>query len=861
MAKLSKAGEKVLASRNFVMHTRVYVNDVLQIDTSMGYVLAPVVNYQVNRSRKLGAAKLALTVSNVEGKYSYHRSPDPVFSYGNRIRVQEGLAVGSGIEWFTRFTGIIVAQVASNVGGKPSLQVSALDHMKMLLDYLPDELVYRPTMVKVTKEQLVPVGESFQHYRGNPDNLPWADIPYPLFYKDGTKVKENYDIDLINGEVFFGEQMWAPTWREAGRTTGNVFAAPMTIPDKPIVRRSFKLVRYGSNGIVAEQAFEYAELPVDVAFTKSGRTLTFSNDPFHDLTTGQDWNYVDRKIMVSVSSTNSVTVDYWYYDNDTNLAEDVIKDLAIRAGFKESQIDLAPTGVSLKTLRFTNLTIKNGFEILQKVKQQLSPNYIITCDCDGKLRGYYAAQMSTADYELELIKRIDAPISEDSLYTAVVAHGITLNPNDLTEGAVAENLLCPPSVTSNSVEVPYSGGSLFIDGAGNAVGSWFLNKKKKATGPTNEIIFGGNAAATLNKKVDDQMSWQWRQKNNDVPPKFPIDILKVTLAEPKKIEEISLLVGDYNGGTIEQTLSFQVSENGEDWFYIDRASRGVHGASSQWVTVKGGELQDREVQYLKIRVEAGFNWVETHTTSKSGGWFFNPKTSVKTDNYYNWIAAIKEIQIWENNTIEATSVLANYLGTGNGENPYFYFPNTPIVPGTERLYVEGVQVPLAGYTVDTETGEVKFYIPPHGVVTSDYAVPAKIQALSQQSSAPKYGGINVISPPGTVVFTGGDIQPGSPQYRILKKIGMKKIALPADNYLNSYASVKTRGEEMLQEITRMEETLSVDAVYRPDVDICQTLYIFDPLLGISDLYFIEEITEGKQGYKPTLNIRVSKYSL
>ena len=219
MAKLTTKGEQVLKSKNFTTHTRIYVNNQLQVDTATGKIYAPVVNYQINRSRKLGAATLNFTVSNTDGKYSFHRSEDPLFGYGNKIRLEEGLQVGGSIEWFTRFTGVIVKQVATNAGGMPTLQVAALDNMKMLLDYLPDEILYRPKMVKVAGEALKAVGESFQHYRGNQENLPWADIPYPIFYKNGVKLKENYEIDLINGEIYFGEQMWRPSWQQATKVT------------------------------------------------------------------------------------------------------------------------------------------------------------------------------------------------------------------------------------------------------------------------------------------------------------------------------------------------------------------------------------------------------------------------------------------------------------------------------------------------------------------------------------------------------------------------------------------------------------------------------------------------------------------
>jgi hypothetical protein len=818
MARLTAAGEQTLSGKNFVTHTRIYVNDVLQVDTSAGLADAPVIEYQINHSRKLGAARLALNVANPGGDFSFKRQADPVFAFGNRIRLQEGIAVGQETEWFTRFTGIIVSQVASNTGGRPALKVYAMDNMKLLLDYLPnDELYYRPTVVKVSGEVLNPVaGDNFTHYRGNQDNLPWVDIPYPIFYKDGAKIKENYEIDLIHGEVYFGEIMWKPVWNTATKTSATVYTVPAALPASPLVRRSFKLVRYGPDGTSQQTPFEYSDLPAGTTFTIDGNTIAFSQDPFLDLGRGADWDYIDKTILATAASANQVTADYWYYDDATNQAEEVIRDLAIKAGFSPEQIILEPTEVMLKPLRFTSLSIKNGFEALQKIKQQLSPNYIITCDVDGNLRGYYAAQALTGDYELDLIKKIEAPISEEGLYTVAIGHGIDLNPGNLGKTAVAENL-----------------------------------------GPN----FSGSLTAVFNKNVDDQVSWHWVQMNNDTPPEFPIDLMKITLAEAKKIEEISILIGDYNGGTIQQSMSVQISEDGENWFYIDRSSRGISGASSQWVTVKGGELEYRKIKYVKIAAEAGFDWLETHTYSVKGGWFLNPKISVYTDNYYHWFLAIKEIQIWEENTIAVTSVVGNCIDIGDGARTEFYIPNTPVVPGSEIIYVEGQQAALGGYTLDPSTGKVIFLYAPTGVVTADYAVETKLQSVSNAGVSQRYtNNVTVINPPGTVAFTGGAITADSPEYKLLKRVGLKKIGLKQDNYLNSFSDVKKRGEEMLQEITRLEETLDVEVVYRPDADICQTAEIFDATLGLAGNYFIEEITESKQGYKPSLSIKVSNYS-
>lgn len=815
MIKLSTTGEQLLVSKNFVTHTRIYVDNVLQVDTAQGVKDTPMIGYQINRSRKLGGAKLVLNIANPDGIFSFKRRESPIFGYGNKIKLQEGMLVAGTMEWFTRFTGIIVSQVPSNMKGRPSLQVYALDNMKLLLDYLPDDLYYRPDIIAVKGEVLTEVaGGDFKHFRGNQENLPWVDIPYPIFYKNGEKIKEDYEVDLINGEVYFGERMCGAQKLPATQTTSTKFLLSTIIQPGFQASRSFQL---DSGGY--QQVFKDNAIPKGITVTADNNEVTFSSSPFSDLVQSLSRLYSDKKINITNQVPYRITADYWYYDDNTNLAENVIRDLALKAGFKAEQIILEATGVSLKPMRFTNLTIKNAFEAMQKIKQQLAPNYIITCDTEGKLRGYYAAQMATADYDLHLIKKIDAPVSEENLYTVVVAHGVDLNPNDLRSTATAQNLLPGTSV----------------------------------------ITVEGSAASVLNKNTDDQISWHWKQKNNDTPPEFPQDLLTINLADTKKIEEINVLVGDYNKGTIQQSISVQVSEDGTNWFYVDRSSRGITGASSQWVTVKGGELENRKIKGVKLIAEAAFDWTETHAYSKGG--IFGIGSHVKTDNYYHWYLAVKEVQMWEENTIEVTSALGNCIGIGDGVQKIFYIPNVPIVPGTVTVYHDGTVVPSAGYVLDCATGAVSFVNALQGVITVDYTAASKKQPRSQSNNNDRLANnITMINPSDTVVFSNGAIDPASANYKLLKKIGLKKNALKADNYLNSFRDAKQRGEEVLREISRLEETLDMDVVYRPDIDICQTVGVFDPLLGIAACFFIEEITERKQGYQPSLNVKVCKYA-
>jgi hypothetical protein len=834
MAKLTLAGEQTLAEKNIVTYTKVYLNDS---ETPVENIIG----YQINRSRKFGAAKLSLNVANPEGKYSFRKQADPLFSYGNKIRLVEGLEVNGKIEEFTRFTGVIVSQTPSNTGGKASLTVSALDNMKLLIDYVPNEFSASPTIYKIYGEELDPVDSNRMQFKCRyPEHLPWVDIPYPIFYSrvvDETgpakKIKEGYELDLINGEVYFGEKMWVTKEYNATLiqgTDGKEFSITMPIQD-PRVRRSYKVedvypTSDGDGGTYWVTKVKEATDTIIPTFTVSAKKVIFASDPFVDLPNsysddGSRREYTEKKILITTRVNKIVTADYQYYDTTTNKAEQVIKKLALEAGFPPDKIYVGETGVCLTPVRFNYLNIKNGFEGIQKIKQQLPPNYIIACDSEGNLRGYLADQQPTADYELNLIKRIQAPVSEESLYSCVVAHGLDPNPADLADLAQ-------------------------------------LNQAEPVKILWADKLFGGTIYSILNKDLEDQISWRVQQINDSTPPDFPKDLLQINLRNPRKIEQIDILMGNYQKGSIQQSVSVQVSEDGLNWFYPDRSARGLSGSSSQWVTVKGGELDKRKIKHIKIVAEAGFSWVDTKVETDLD-WFDIDTT---TTNYYYWYLAIKEIQIWEENTLSTASSIGNCFGFGDGvKTKGFYIPNVPLELGSVIIYHDGVRLE-SGYTVDHNSGEVVFDVAPTGVLTADYMMKVKVPSVSEVDYNSIYSNNAVIiDPPGTLSFSGGNISADSPEHKLLKKIRLKKKVLKIDSFLNSHKALKKRGEEILKEISRLQETLDVDIVYRPDVDICQTVDVTDELLGITQRFFIEEITETKQGYKPSFNIKMSNYSL
>src|SRR5690606_24195935 len=69
----------------------------------------------------------------------------------------------------------------------------------------------------------------------------------------------------------------------------------------------------------------------------------------------------------------------------------------------------------------------------------------------------------------------------------------------------------------------------------------------------------------------------------------------------------------------------------------------------------------------------------------------------------------------------AVPVQGEAVGTGDGETEVFYLAHSPVLPGSLKVYVDGVEA--SGYTVDWSTGEITFPDPmaEGSVITADYA--------------------------------------------------------------------------------------------------------------------------------------------
>lgn len=86
---------------------------------------------------------------------------------------------------------------------------------------------------------------------------------------------------------------------------------------------------------------------------------------------------------------------------------------------------------------------------------------------------------------------------------------------------------------------------------------------------------------------------------------------------------------------------------------------------------------------------------------------------IKLDKYP--IKSVSQIII----NAQPTDASSEVVGTGNGVTTGFSLDNSPVVYGSEKIYVAGVQV--SNYTMNYSTGAITFTgTPPTGAITADY---------------------------------------------------------------------------------------------------------------------------------------------
>jgi len=94
---------------------------------------------------------------------------------------------------------------------------------------------------------------------------------------------------------------------------------------------------------------------------------------------------------------------------------------------------LQATGIEINGIDLRSREVKNRFEALKKVRDNLAPNYIIRTQGDDLVWASYLSQNTTPDYTLDLVKSLNY-MEDSDLFTRVLLYGKNKNPSNLMYG-------------------------------------------------------------------------------------------------------------------------------------------------------------------------------------------------------------------------------------------------------------------------------------------------------------------------------------------------------------------------------------------------------------------------------------------
>lgn len=549
----------------------------------------------------------------------------PLYYYGNRIAVEEGVVLDNGeIEWFNKFNGFIDEVSPYHTTQGLGLRCTALDAMRMCLNDIiekpdPDvegDKIFEAKKTKVTSLELVkvdppgidfiedgkapldvPVGpdddgfvysipyqpyefknngpiRGFEHStgpksdsRGDHKYIPWVKRPDVKIYVDGVHKRDGFDIDYEKGVVYFTEK---PKKKDG--------------EDNPTVRASFEWYDMSDNRL-EDVLGEIIALAIKKAgYTKPVRTR--NNIHHYDL-----WESPDHSFKIILEHSRP-------------------------------RVTIPPTGFYIDDN-------KTFFDALIDILKFVQPDYLLRATAEGYFVGEHMPQINPRNpddpseliYSLSLIGSMEVPVSEKDIFTKVIARGTLQSTKNIALG------ITPIDVRgrSSSVET-YSAPS--VDGH-----------------DPKDITSG-----------DLKTNTGWVFLNSE--PDLPIDMFTIELKEPENIGGINILIGDGAGqpkkgmgnkwGPVNLNgfgVAVEVSPNKTDWYTL--TENDFTGSSGEWIRIdKNNFLPD--IKSLKVKYVRFIATAAPHFERGSSGILFG----LFGKNYeegYCW--AIRQVQIFPDEEI------------------------------------------------------------------------------------------------------------------------------------------------------------------------------------------------------------------
>ena len=823
-------------------------------------------------------------INYLSGVYS------PLYYFMNKIKVEEMIEIDGEKIPFVRFTGWISSVTPSKSAGMvEGMEIIAFDAIYTKLNrYKPDDLHYTPDKVLVSNDPLTT--DDWTTFEGTHSNWAEYPSPiikidgeiqdvdqYILNLANGKVVFRSVISAGTWGEGD-GLELTNPTSDRKTYESNKTDWSESFLPIVYYYYEIYESVQYNSqfpSNIQWTSKTEVLDASEYVVNYTTG-TITLDIALAADDSSAVIGNKKNQKIRCQFRTGKTVTADYKYDVVGTNEVEDIIRDLAERADFATSELvksvsderlstednltfyghknnwaaspapavkkngnpissgftineetrragviqftvalddddeitcsysyyGLQKTDVTLTEGYINYKTVDDGFDAIQEILGKVAPNYLVRCNEEGVLEGGYETQrliqikllpddgsdkgvwswsnsFYKEDYMLKSNKRIQTPISDEDIYTAVISLG---------EDADPPNLSLDASIVDN-----VSWGSI-----------------------------DGSIGNLIDYNVNTNVSWH----TTSAEPTRGSVVCTITLDKERKWEKIDILIGTYGGNTIQERLYVEVGDDAGAWWKPSHNKEVRSGASGAWVSWENNYDEEREIKYVRIKLEEAWHWAVTTDSTKTN-WMGKSKTSVTTIDH--WAFALAEIQIWGKIDLVGKATLDNCILVGDGVKTTCKIPNVPYkvkdyAAATHgwieksvtsvKLFKNALTTMLTegvDYTLNAATGLVTFLA---GHIPADKDVVCGNWVLDNLN-------------PGATTFLAS-----FENKSLLQRIGLREYKDEEDVGLTTHLETINRADDILPEVSRAAYPAEIEVVYRPDIKIGQTVLIKEADLGI-----------------------------
>ncbi len=298
--------------------------------------------------------------------------------------------------------------------------------------------------------------------------------------------------------------------------------------------------------------------------------------------------------------------------------------------------NLQATGITINELIINYENYDTIFDAIEDIMRQVSPNYTIYIDNDGKVKGEYQRVRWSAliiegfnntglsnihtigrflleDFILYHNLENRTEISDEEVYTGIVVIGKLSEKNNVAMFGTATNQSSiTPAQYGNYGRVK----AQIIQSLSNYNRSGVLYFLKQLIDQDPQAV-GGDLGALIDADVNTGAYWHYVTTNPDDRPE-PHKIVTIELPEPIYWEEITICIGAYQNKIIREEIYIEVeTEDGYTFFPEGETPNYQQGNTGNWLKFSNTYMPEKKITKVHIYLNTPFYWIVAET--RTGG--------------------------------------------------------------------------------------------------------------------------------------------------------------------------------------------------------------------------------------------------